>query len=123
MADGVGDGTTITWGSSGFAANIVSVDGPSVTIEPVESTHLGSTGWKSFLASTLKDGGELSLTVNHDAGLSVPTASETITIDWGGLGNTWVFSGITTGYTPGASINEIMTATMTIKVTGTITGF
>jgi len=122
MADG--HGTTVTFGTSAWSANIISVDGPSATRDDVDNTHMGTSNAKAFLPSSLYDGGELTLTVEHDASAAVPIdqAAETITIDWAGGGNTYAFSGYMKGYTPGAAIGERMEAQAVIKVTGAITG-
>lgn len=124
MAAGVGDGTTVTFGTTGFSANIVDIDGPGVTRAAVDGRHLGTSGYITFAPSGILDGGEMSMTVHHDPALTVPdtNAAETITIDWAASGNTWSFSGFMTGYSPGARLEEYMTATMTVKVAGTITG-
>lgn len=124
MAAGDGLGTTVTFGSSGFSANILSVDGPSVTRDPIETTHMGTTVTKSFIMSSLYDGGEVTLTVQHDATIAVPIsgALETITIDWGGLGSNDSFSGGVTAYTASATVGELMEGSMTIKAAGAITG-
>ena len=122
MSDG--HGTTITFGTSGFDANLISVNGPGVTREDIDNTHMGTDTAMAFLPSALYNGGEVSITVEHDASIDVPISedAETITIDWAGSGSTWAFSGYCKGYTPGASIGERMEAEMVIKVTGEITG-
>jgi len=122
MADG--HGTTVTFGTSGFASNLISVDGPSASREDVDNTHMGTSAAKAYLPSALYDGGEVTLHVEHDASASVPIdqAAETITIDWAGSANTYAFSGYIKGYTPGAAIGERMEADVVVKVTGAVTG-
>lgn len=119
-----GHGTTITFGTSSFSANLISVNGPSVTRDDIDNTHMGTSDAKAYLPSALYDGGEVSLTVEHDASLAVPIDqdAETITIDWAGQGSTWAFSGYVKGCTPGAAIGERMESEITIKVTGAVTG-
>lgn len=124
-APDLGIGTTVTFGTSSFSANIISVSGPGSSREAVETTHLGTTTAKTFVPSDLIDGGEMSMTIQHDGTLDPPenAAAETITIDWGGAGTgeKWTFSGFVTAYEPSAEIEEVMTADMTVKVTGDIT--
>jgi len=124
MAVGVGDGTTITFGTSGFSMRYMDVSGPDMQRGFVDTSHLGSSGWKSFLPSGLIDGGTVTLQVQHDPAIDIAgwldDDPETITIDWGGDGDTYSFSGFGTGYNPGARLDELMEATITIKVTGTV---
>ena len=121
----VGTGTTITFGTSGFSANIMSVDGPGITREAIETTHMGTTTAKTFIPADLIDGGEMSFTMQFDGALDPPTdaAAETITIDWGGAGTgeKWTFSGFMTGFNPSSPLEELMTASATLKVTGDVT--
>lgn len=125
MAVGVGDGSTVTFGTSGLSLQLVDISGPDMTRNAVDTSHLGSSGWKSFLPSGLIDGGTVTLTVHHNPATDIAAflddAAETITINWGGSGDTYVFSGFGTGYTAGARIDELMEATLTVKVTGTVT--
>ena len=119
-----GHGTTVTFGTSGFAANIISIDGPAVVRDAIDTTHMGSSTAKSAIPADVYDAGEMTMTVEHDASLTVPMsgAVETITIAWAGGANTWAFSGFMTGYTPNAESGSRMEAVITIKATGEITG-
>lgn len=114
----LGTGTTITFATSAFSAEILSVDGPSRSRESVQTSHMGSTDYHTFTPADLVDGGEVTVEIAHESTISPPIDqdAELITIDWGGNGGTDVFSGFVTGYTPNAAIDERMTASMTIKV-------
>lgn len=124
MAVGDGAGSTVTFTTSSFSAKILTVGGPGPTIAAIPTTHIASTGGHSYIASTLVEGGELSLSVQHDPTITVPLTGviETVTIDWGGLGSNYSFSAFCISYEPNAVIDELMTADMTWKVTGVITG-
>lgn len=124
MAVAVGDGTTITFGTSGFNANIISISGPDSTRSSVDTSHLGSSGWMTFLASGLVDGGTVSLEIQYDPTITMPIAAvaETVTIDPAGSGQTLVFSAFATATGHSFVRDELMTATMELKVTGAITG-
>lgn len=126
MAD-VGTGTSITFGTSGFDANLLSIDGPSSTRESVETSHMGTTGDHTFMPADLVDRGEVSLTFEFDPDKEPPIdqAAETITITWpvpsgSSNGATWQFTGFMTDYSPGAAIDERMEASATIKISGDI---
>ncbi len=114
----LGTGTTITFATSAFSAEILSVDGPSQSRESVQSSHMGTEDYHTFMPADLVDGGEVTIEIAHEATTSPPIDqdAEIITIDWGGVGNTDIFSGFVTAYTPNAAIDERMTASMTVKV-------
>jgi len=118
----LGTGTTITM--SGFTADILSVDGPSMSRESVQTSRMSTTNYHTFIPASLVDGGELTLEIAHQSTTAVPinSAATTVTIVWGGTeGTSWSFSGFMSGYTPNAAIDERMTASATIKVAGAIT--
>jgi len=119
-----GTGTTITFGTTGYSAGIISVDGPGLERDAIDATLMSTTSAKEYIVATLYDAGTLELTVEHDPAVDPPisNAAETITIDWAGSGvGTWSFSGFCTGYKPGAAIGERMTASMSVKATGAVT--
>lgn len=131
MAAVDGTGTTITFGTSNYAAQLISVDGPSMTRETIESSHMGTTGQKTFIPTTLSDSGELSVEfelltptqgVDPDSQEMIDQAAETITINWGGLGagHTWSVNGFMTAFSPSSSMGERMTASATIKLSGAV---
>ena len=117
-----GQGTTIVFGTSGFAGRLIGVDGPSLSREEIESSVMATEEWKTFIPKALADGGEVTLEIEHDGSDDPPINgdAETITIDWGGLGNSWSFSGFCKGYTPKAAMGERMTGSMTLKVSGEV---
>ncbi len=125
----VGTGTSIVFGTSGFSAYILEEGGPSLTRDAIETTHMLTTGGKTFRPGDLYDGGELSLTVAFDPSISPPMLNgeqpETITVTWPipaalSSGAIWSFSGFMTSYNPTAPIEDKMTATVTVKITGSL---
>jgi len=127
MAD-TGNSTAIVFGTSGFTAELLSVDLGALTRESVRTTHLGTATAETFIPADIYDAGELSVTIAHDPDTQPPfTASaETITITWPlpagqTTAATTAFSGFVTSYTSRASINERMEADVTIKITGSVT--
>ena len=125
MAD-IATGTTLTWG--GAITEIVSIDGPSMTNEPADTTNLSST-WRSFLA-VIPDGGEVSLTLNYEpdaashasfiTDLAAGTLQEAVITFTDGGGTTLTFDAICTAFSPTASVGEKLSAAVTLKVTGDI---
>jgi hypothetical protein len=118
-----GQGTTVTFGTSGFAARLIDVGGPAMKRGAIEASVMSDEDWKRKIPEALADGGEVTLTVEHDGSDNPPIneEAETITIDYGGLGNSWSFQGFCTGYDPGAKMGERMQATLTLAVDGEIT--
>ena len=118
-----GNGTTITFATSSFAANLLSVGGPGSSRQSIETSHMGTTVNHTFIPDDLVDNGEVSIELEFDGYDSPPIAElvETVTINWGGTGDTYAFSGFMTNYEPTAPMGDRMTATATLKVTGAIT--
>lgn len=121
MATFLGHGTTITF-STGFLANILSLQMTGVERAAVEATTFGTTGGKAYVPGDLVDGGELVVEIQHDDTAVPPMegAAETVTINWPGV-ETIAFTGFMTGYEISAADEEKVRATARIKVTGAIT--
>lgn len=120
-----GIGTTVTFGTTSFSANLVSVswDG-AFGREDLETSYMGTTTARTFIPSTLYDAGNASLTFQFGSGVSPSTlggaAAETITINFGGE-NDLSASGYCNSVSFAADIDEIMEATFDIKFSGAIT--
>ena len=126
MAILVGDGTTVTFAESAFNANLISIDSLSISGTSTDTTHLGtSAGSRPAPKSKFKEA-EISMTVQHDPGIGVPMNKddeETITIDWGGLGTSDVFTGFMLSYDiSGVEPSGLITASVTVKLTGYTSG-
>jgi hypothetical protein len=126
----IGTGASVTFGTSGFNAYVSNISGPNASRDPIETTHLLTTGGKTFIPGDLYDPGEITLDIMFDPSLTVPMFAqevlETITITYpvpAGLstGATWACSGFVTGHSPTAPLEDKMTASLTIKLSGNIT--
>lgn len=124
----VATGLTIVFGTTGFAARIVSVDGPGASRPSIDTTHMATSANRTFMPGDLVDQGEVTITVHHDPSLTRPiaTAAETVTITHpipAGLtvAATWAFSAFCTGYSPSFAIDELMQAQLTLKISGAVT--
>lgn len=117
----IGTGTTITF-ATGFFAEILDITGPGLSRESIQTSHMGTTTAHTFLPGDLYDGGELTVELGLDVGQTPPISSvaESITITGPG-GDTIAFDGFMTGFEPRIPLEDRMTATATIKVTGTVT--
>ena len=118
----IATGTTVTFGTSSFSAELLSISGPSLSRESVDMSHMGTTGGKPFLPGDLYDGGEvtLELAFNPATALIISSAKETVTIAWADSSTTsWSFDAFCTGYEPTAPLEGRSTASLTLKVSGT----
>ena len=131
----IGTGTVVTFGTSGFAAQLLDVKGPHPTRGHVETSHMGTAapaagkiGNKTFLPHDLVDAGELTLMCHFNPSTLPPIhlVAEVITITFpvaAGLTNpaTWVCSGFVTSYEAGAPLEGKMVVNVQVKLTGNVT--
>jgi predicted secreted protein len=118
--------------SGTLVAEINDISGPSLSRDTIEVTHHQSTNrWREFIKS-LKDGGEISFTINYNpvdtthktsTGVLADFANDTTVDTWSlvfpdsGL-TTWSFPAIVTGFEPKEPIDDRLTADITLKVAG-----
>jgi hypothetical protein len=123
MACDLGTGTTITFGTSSFAFELLEVNESGESREAIDCTHMGTSATRAFVPGDLTDGGSITVRGHYTGAQDPPidAAAETITIDWGGSGLTCAFSGFMTNFAAGAQIEEKMEFTAEIKVAGAIT--
>lgn len=85
MAD-TGNSSTIAFGSSSFSANVYLIGATEQTREPLEDTHLGVTGEKTYIADDLIEPGQFELEFEWDQSFGtfppISAAAETITITY-----------------------------------------
>ncbi len=116
-----GDGTTVVFGTQGFSANLLNVGPPNQTVEDLETSHMGTTGHKTYIPADLIEGGEMSMLIQF-AGSLAPTigaAPELITVDYGGVGagDKHTFQGYINSYAPeSVEVGAIMKAAIGVKV-------
>lgn len=123
-----GTGASVTFGTSGFTANITAINGDSIERPSIDTTHLGTTTARTFIPGDLVDQGNLTLEIQFDPDTTPPikTATETITVTFplssgGTTAADWEFSGFGTSFEYGVPLEELMTGSLTVKVTGDIT--
>ena len=112
-------------------AELISLSGPTLSLDTVESTHTESAGfYKEFIAS-LKDAGEVSgevnflpanSTQNEAAGILKDINDRTLRnfkIVFPDIPNTtWSFAAFVTGFEPTMPIEDRMTASISLKLSG-----
>jgi len=119
--DGLGTFDTI--------AEIFEISPPNQQTSDVDVTHMASPNKTREFIQGMVDPGEMSIGINWVPGdatdvilqaLKTSGAVRSMKITWPNL-VTWTFSGFIKGFEPSAPIDDKMTATITVRVTGSIT--
>ena len=130
----VGTGTTITFGTSGFTANLMSVRWSGISRAAIDTSHMGTTaaganqfGSRTFIPGDLVDPGELALEVQFNPQTNPPigAAAETITVTFPLVAGdatpaSWACSGFVTAFEITDPLDDKMMATMTVKLSGKV---
>ena len=124
-----GTGATIAFAISSFTADLISLTLPDKAREAIDTTHLGTTGAKTYKPAKLKTVGDISCEFDHnpEANDLTDNVIETITISYPLLSGQstptrLVFSGfvISQGGEE-MKVDQRMVTKVTIKVSGDIT--
>lgn len=125
MPTDVGTGATIAFSSSLFA-EILSIDFSGLTREAVDTTKMSTTTSRTFIPGDLYDPGELTVELNFDqdggylAAASAAPATVTVQLPDGAGTAQWTASGFLTNLDWTAPLEDKMTATATLKLTGNV---
>lgn len=125
-------GLTIAFATSGFSAEIIDVALGGISREPIDTSHMGTAaagalefGNKTFIPGRLVDGGEYTIETHFNPqDLPIIGASaEVITVTFpkapaDATPATYVFNGFVTAVDNALPLDEKMTASITVKVTG-----
>lgn len=114
-------------------AEVMAINGPSLGADAVESTNMDSLNkFREFIPG-LRDAGEISFDVNYIIGNATHDVATGVAQDWMDVNHStrdfkiiwpdtaatsWTFSGIITGFSVGDPFDGVMSASVTIKVTG-----
>jgi len=122
----VGDGATAEAFTT--VAELIGLSGPGLSMDTVESTHTESAGANKEYIAGLKDAGEISADFNFlpanatHQGLITDQENRTLRnfqIVWPDTaGTTWSFSAFVTNYEPASPIEDRMTSSVTLKISG-----
>lgn len=122
VATRTGHGATLTL--SGFSVSIISIGGFTQSRPALDTSHLGTTDYRTFIPGDLADPGEFEVTFFYDSSTEAPivgaAASLTITLpdstSGSGSGATIAASAFCTSWTtPELVTDQLMTATATFK--------
>ena len=125
MAAYVGTGLTVTGGSD-FNAEILSVSWSGLSRPAIDTTYMGTTTARTFLAGSLYDAGEVTFecALNPGASSTLPVASAagTLTVTHKDTGAaTWAATAFCTGFEWTTPLEERPTCSITYKLSGAIT--
>ena len=125
MAVGTGGQTGLTFPAS-FACSILGISLSGGSRDVIETSLItDAKGAKTFIQNDWYDAGEAAFDIQFDPATGHPLAdaSGNLVIDWGGQGSgsIWTMAGsFCIGYSPGAQMGEMMLATVTFKLGGSI---
>ena len=126
MPTDIGTGATLSF-TGDWDAEILSLSWDGISREAIDTSHMGTTVARTFIPADLYDPGELTVEFNLDPDYDIETVmtatAETVAVvlqDGAGTAN-WSASGFITSYSWAAPLEDKMTGSATIKLTGSIT--
>jgi hypothetical protein len=120
----IGTGSQISFGTTNFTAEILDITPPQASREAIRTSHMLTPGYHTFCPADLVDWGELEFEIHFDPAIEPPInqPAETITITFAdSAATTWSFSGFMTAYHAKTPLENMMTGTIRVKVTGNVT--
>ena len=118
-APAITTGVTLTGGTSGVQAKILSLDMGDFEREPIPTSTFDTTGGKTFIPDVLVDYGEISGRMQFASAALPPITAdaETWTVDWGD--DSWSCSGFMTRFrATSPDLGGVQEADFTIKLSG-----
>lgn len=116
----LGTGTSISW-ENGFFAEVLDIRPPACTRGKVDTTHMLTQVARENLPTVLKEWGELEVDMAFDPAARLPmdrTPTEcVITFP---DGETWTFDGWMSRYEPTVPLEDKMTTTAALQVSGDV---
>tara|TARA_R110000824_G_scaffold401762_1_gene615155 strand:+ start:7552 stop:7950 length:399 start_codon:yes stop_codon:yes gene_type:complete len=124
-----GNGTTFSY-AGGAVADVISISAPTVSTATIDTTNIASIH-RTFIAGTI-DSGEMSLEIMYD-----PNSDTDIEDAWDNTAvaapvfkpciiafsdsATFTFDAILVGFSASVAIDDKVTASITLKITGAVT--
>jgi hypothetical protein len=123
----IGTGTSIVFVTSGFDAEFLSVDWSGIARGVVDSSHLLTVNWRTFIPTDLVDPGEIQVEMAFDPSDQPPLHElpERIIVTFpvpAGLVTpaNWQGDGFMSGFEFNVPLEDKMTGTGTLKMTGEV---
>lgn len=125
MSATLGTGSTLSFGTNTtFLPELLSVEFSGRNRESINSSHMGTSNAHTFIPASLVDNGTITATFHHDGTDDFETlinhAGEMVTVQWGAAGVSWACTAFVTDVSASSPLEDKMTATMTLKCTGTV---
>jgi hypothetical protein len=132
----IGTGTTLTFTTSGFSAEIIeTIDWTAITRGAVDTTHMtttqpsaGNFGGRTYIPTKFADPGQIALMVHFKPDTNVPIngVAETITVTFplvtgDATAASWSATGFITEMGPSIPLEDKMVNRITVKLTGLVT--
>jgi hypothetical protein len=120
----IGTGTTI--GFSSFTMELLSVSWTGIERAAIDTSHMGTTGGRTFIPGDLYDPGEIVADVhlNTTDNPEIGGAAATLTLTFPAVGtnaaDAWTASAFMTGFEFTDPLEDKMTAVATFKCSGSI---
>lgn len=120
MAVELGTGLTLTAGTSAWQAYLTSCKPANYSREAVRSSHMTTTGAHTFTPADIVEYGDINVEGYYNPATTVPIAAvaETWTIAIAGASVS--FTGFMTNFQAKAPMEEYMTFSATVKVSGDV---
>lgn len=127
MPADIGTGTTITFGTSSFTAQVLAINNTGTSRESIDTSHMGTVGGRTFISGDLFDPGQLDLDIQFlpEARPPYTGAAETVTVTFPTNGTQTVGAkyaalGFVTAFDWSDPMEDLMTASTSIKFSGNI---
>ena len=127
MPADIGTNATVTFANSSFNMFITDISWDGITRPAIQTTYLGTSGAHTFMPGDLYDAGSMTLQCQWDINKAIPYGSTAETITFAPpvapgymTAGSWVAVGFITDAGVQVPLEDMMTATVTIKFTGTI---
>ena len=128
-------GITVVFATSAFTAEIKDVNWGGISRESKDISKQSTAapgankfGNMEFMPGDLSDPGELSMEIHFDPDQEPPIdqAAEVITVTWplvsgDSTAATWAATGFITAFEESGTLDEVMTASITVKFSGEVT--
>jgi len=114
-------GTSFSYGTIGFSARVVDVTPPNQSLEALNTSHMLTEGYHTYIPAAIVEGGDLGLVIQWDPGVTPPWGEVDTIVATYRDGSTQSFIGFMTQLSPTANLETVMQATVTFKVADDIT--
>ena len=119
------NGTTITVDSQ-LIGDVISISPASVSVTTIDSSDLDST-WRTFIGG-LRDGGDCSFEIAYDPSdashvaleADIDGSEKAVSVAWSDA-TTCTFNAIITSYAPSATLDDKLTCSVGMKISGAVT--